>query len=177
MMQTQEPTAKGMVKIAMEALDQVNPGWEVMIDLDTLNMGSIFQCVLGQVYGTYLKGLTALEGVKCGPGFVFAGLEDEWKEAIRTRQIQAAIQKAMVALDQVKPGWESLVDLDKLSMISLSHCVLGQVFKEEAAASERIWGFGYGNDALKGIYNDRIGVFANYKNEWKAAITARRAVA
>lgn len=48
--------------------------------------------------------------------------------------------KAAAVLDQIKPGWENLIDTRSLSLASPTKCVLGQVFKEEA---DRLGGTGY----------------------------------
>jgi hypothetical protein len=41
-------------------LDEVEQGWEYNIDLYSLDMGSCYHCVLGQIYGEYSKGLNNL---------------------------------------------------------------------------------------------------------------------
>lgn len=66
------------------------PGWRDRIDLDTLDIGSLTLCVLGQVYGHYYKGLRAL-GDDANPyhlGFATEGLlawralTQAWREAL-----------------------------------------------------------------------------------------------
>jgi hypothetical protein len=41
-------------------LDRVNPGWHERINLADLDMSSACQCVLGQLYGWYEDGMTAI---------------------------------------------------------------------------------------------------------------------
>ena len=41
-------------------LDKVKPGWEQRINVETLNLESAMECVLGQLYGSYADGLSAL---------------------------------------------------------------------------------------------------------------------
>lgn len=47
-------------------------------------------------------------------------------------------------LDEVKPGWEEHIDLERLSIVSSSRCVAGQVFTEEAIKhTAALTGFDY----------------------------------
>lgn len=73
-------------------LDQKRPGWYREIDLDQLEMGSDTKCVLGQLYGEYIKGRYTL--TLLGKTFVYGfntTLEDYkslqlmWEEEIRSR--------------------------------------------------------------------------------------------
>ena len=41
-------------------LDERAPGWRERIDLDRLDMGGCFDCVLGQLFGGYSTGADAL---------------------------------------------------------------------------------------------------------------------
>lgn len=41
-------------------LDRVSPGWAKRIDRSRLAMNSLYDCILGQLYGSYAEGLTAL---------------------------------------------------------------------------------------------------------------------
>jgi len=41
-------------------LDREQPGWETLIDLNELHMNDCTQCILGQLYGWYDDGLSAL---------------------------------------------------------------------------------------------------------------------
>jgi hypothetical protein len=38
-------------------LDSINPGWADKVNLDELDINSFGYCILGQVYGTFLKSL------------------------------------------------------------------------------------------------------------------------
>lgn len=42
-------------------LNKVNPDWIDEINLDTLNMGDPYDCLLGQLYGNYGHGLDDLD--------------------------------------------------------------------------------------------------------------------
>jgi hypothetical protein len=48
------------VKAGMALLDEKAPGWREKVDLDKLNMGGCVRCILGQIYGHFDEGLTAL---------------------------------------------------------------------------------------------------------------------
>jgi len=48
------------VKAGVMLLDKVKPGWEQRINVETLNLESAMECVLGQLYGSYADGLSAL---------------------------------------------------------------------------------------------------------------------
>lgn len=84
-------------------LDRVRPGWRDEIDLDTLDIGSLDCCVMGQLYGSYTRGLDALgltgkataHGFSLGMGLIrefpagawkekYEVLTDEWKLALST---------------------------------------------------------------------------------------------
>lgn len=57
-------------------------------------------------------------------------------------------------LDQTKPEWRSLIDLDHLRMHSIQSCVLGQVFRDEAYKASRGSGYSHIYESLplpKGI--------------------------
>ena len=41
-------------------LDNMNPGWYKTVDRDKLDMGDNCRCLLGQLYGMYSHGLSAL---------------------------------------------------------------------------------------------------------------------
>lgn len=44
-----------------ELLDYERPGWREEVDLDELNLGDMYNCVLGQFYGSYTTGTRALD--------------------------------------------------------------------------------------------------------------------
>lgn len=90
-----------------ELLDRVRPGWHREITADRLAMDSCNQCILGQIYGDYGRGLKILmrfdlevfdrserfgfeadsrEGMPAAwwQG-TFARLADAWRAAIRSR--------------------------------------------------------------------------------------------
>jgi hypothetical protein len=58
------------------------PGWEQKIDLRTLDLMSECSCILGQLYGTYMQGVTILDlkpGEPSRFGF-FTTLDEPWDE-------------------------------------------------------------------------------------------------
>jgi hypothetical protein len=90
------------VKRGAALLDEKRPGWAREIALDRLAMNSCFNCVLGQVYGSYFAGLDALQvavGYGSEGGFdrdpdepyrqTHAALADLWRDEIRARTTEA----------------------------------------------------------------------------------------
>jgi len=83
-------------------LDEKRPGWATKVDLDRLNMSSVYDCVLGQVYGTYDRAMQALgwdgRGINAiEHGFylpmmseAWPDLNEEWKVFIEGRQEEMA---------------------------------------------------------------------------------------
>lgn len=55
-----EINMKESVNRGAELLDRVMPDWRSKINVDTLNMGSPADCILGQLYGLYHEGLYKL---------------------------------------------------------------------------------------------------------------------
>ena len=48
--------------------------------------------------------------------------------------VQERVARGTWWLDQVRPGWRDALELGRLDLAHGGHCVLGQVFSEEAAA-------------------------------------------
>lgn len=98
-------TEQGRAAVAngMAYLDEVAPGWESKIDLDRLNIGSKFNCVLGQVFGNYLLYVTerdlglawAIDHGFASTPFMFVDFTSLWREAIQTRRA-ALVPRPMV---------------------------------------------------------------------------------
>lgn len=97
------PSVAERVAAGAAYLDQHQPGWDAQIDLDRLNISSACDCVLGQLYGQYLRAPlfdNAESGSDCvdraAPlGFAFhypderrsrAALTAAWHELIETRR-------------------------------------------------------------------------------------------
>lgn len=80
-------------------LDRENEGWWANIDLDTLDINSHRDCVLGQLYGGYNRGREAL-GIEYGCGDIYGFdtydrggsviLNELWVEVITARRATAA---------------------------------------------------------------------------------------
>jgi hypothetical protein len=54
------PSLDQRVRNMAAVLDEARPGWRGQVDADTINFDSTSDCVLGQLYGNYLRGLNAL---------------------------------------------------------------------------------------------------------------------
>ena len=88
-----EAVAKGI-----QLLDEKVPGWHERIDLRDFDMSSGARCVLGQIYGTYEKGLCELElWVGISHGFssnrfvAMPTLTHLWTEEINKRREEIAV--------------------------------------------------------------------------------------
>lgn len=92
------------VQAGVALLDERYPyaNWASLLDLDVLDMASHYDCVLGQLYGAYRFGLTAL-GLEWGSayGFTFGAfgagdvmthdeLTVQWRHVVRARLAQTA---------------------------------------------------------------------------------------
>jgi hypothetical protein len=90
------------VKAGAALLDERQPGWYLEIDLPTLRVASCDTCILGQVFGSYLKGTNILGltdsgpsehgfdqaievGVSMNPAEQFEILDKLWKQEVRRR--------------------------------------------------------------------------------------------
>jgi hypothetical protein len=71
-------------------LDQKVPGWEHRINLDTLDIKSCRNCVLGQLFGSYEQALQTLlkEAFSSyvGDAFIDSGSTVLWRTEIRDRR-------------------------------------------------------------------------------------------
>lgn len=54
---------------------------------------------------------------------------------------KACVLKGIKFLDNVKPNWRTLIDVNALDMIDSQECIAGQVFREESIP---LWMDGYG---------------------------------
>lgn len=84
-----------MVDEAATVLDEWRPNWRDELDWDRLDLSSAKDCILGQLFGGYTKGLTILFGLELAesralnrpaPLYAFAStmMEPAWR-AQRTR--------------------------------------------------------------------------------------------
>jgi hypothetical protein len=85
-------------------LDGRRPGWAEAVDLDELELSSCQYCVLGQLYGDFYAGRTALglreSEISAPYGFDiystregdedFEALAEEWRKLIRARRTGGA---------------------------------------------------------------------------------------
>lgn len=75
-------------------LDQHRPGWHNNINLDTLNMASCSNCVVGQTFGGWTRGCEEMDivGRSADYGFdtnslsTYDELTDAWRELIERRR-------------------------------------------------------------------------------------------
>lgn len=91
------------IERGMALLDEKVPGWEHRVDLKTLDLNDCTECVVGQLFQTYINRLTTLgrEADHFPHRFGFSldwdnwrttwgGLTTAWKRAIRTRRAEVA---------------------------------------------------------------------------------------
>lgn len=93
-----------------------------------------------------------------------------------TEQVAAKVHRAAAMLDRAQPGWAARIDVGLLEMMSIDHCILGQLYRP------RWWnvfagsGWGRGRRHLeKQGYAIEVGVFASphCQDVWIAAIADR----
>lgn len=80
-----------------------------------------------------------------------------------------SVENAAKFLDSVKPGWENLIDLDKLDMQSSTNCVLGQVYADNVD-NERGYFWALDNVVDAEEYDNE---FCGYTNKWKDQVRKR----
>lgn len=77
----------------MEFLDAASPGWESKINIFTLDIARGDRCAMGQVFGSYSRGLSVTGCVASeahgfsGMGQNYPALTMEWKRQIVARQV------------------------------------------------------------------------------------------
>lgn len=79
------------VREAAKRLDEIEPNWFNKINFETLDMNSTQYCVLGQVFGSYKKGISSI-GIDyfaylSGETFGFKTNVQLWKDEVNERQI------------------------------------------------------------------------------------------
>jgi len=89
-----KPDAEAQVKRGAAKLDEVNRGWYWDVDIDNLSLWSTWDCILGQLYGSFGVGESALGlGNKDAEYYGFfrenddyEELHDAWIAAIKARR-------------------------------------------------------------------------------------------
>lgn len=93
------------VVFGAKLLDSYNPEWFSQVDVNRLNLGSCYDCVLGQLFGSYAKGLNELgipESGRFEYGFSMDGfhpkedwlaLTNLWREQIAFRRLKVMAQE------------------------------------------------------------------------------------
>lgn len=96
-------------------LDVQNPGWYNRIDCASLDIGSGQHCVLGQLYGNFIKGLYALRLFNDGGSILdhiadygfgshvafndhdrFGQLNEQWREVIAKRRLSTVTPEVVI---------------------------------------------------------------------------------
>ncbi|HWP38979.1 MAG TPA: hypothetical protein VNL18_15640 [Gemmatimonadales bacterium] len=98
MSKSEKDAIKAAVQRGVRWLDRHRPGWENLIDPETLDLGSPCRCVLGQLDGDFFeaswaaglsKAGTARLGLSAPQGASYPSLTAAWKRVIRARQRKA----------------------------------------------------------------------------------------
>src|SRR5690606_28760583 len=74
-------------------LDTRLPGWRANIDVDKLNMSSTSNCVLGQLFGDYVRGTKILQ-VPAELQDSFCCYDDEWLEELQPVVLELTREQA-----------------------------------------------------------------------------------
>lgn len=69
---------KAEVEKGIKLLDEKVPGWRERIDPDSLDMSDCFQCILGQLFGSFSDGSKKL-------GFVWLGNTEDFGFEVKQR--------------------------------------------------------------------------------------------
>lgn len=119
-------------------LDDKNPGWYRKVDRTRLSMGSYLECILGQLYGTFLTGVGEL-GLGSPSDYGFGDDEGPWIAAIESRlrddeEARGRVALGVALLEGLRPGWRGEIDVERLAgsgvdnISSPSHCILAQIY-------------------------------------------------
>jgi hypothetical protein len=89
------------------------------------------------------------------------------------------VPAAAKGLDQLYPGWQNWIDLEKLNMFSCDNCILGQIGTHVHGAESHYVTWNW--NTMRADFHTRVGVardgvFASEirRPEWEAEIKARR---
>jgi hypothetical protein len=103
----------------MKVLDKVQPGWHNNIDLQNLKLSWCGSCVLGQLYGRYLEGLSYVsreagdEDIRYAPyeyGFTIPFSKSEpSRESLAWRNLEEAWRKQLIARLEAEQLVESVL--------------------------------------------------------------------
>lgn len=104
------------VRRGMALLDERVTGWDRQLNLTTLDINSYFSCVLGQLYGSYMRGMRMLdltneEGV--GHGFVVPVMLSpvlDYDEGVMAEGIRQG--------DELDKTWKALVSSRQAQQLS-----------------------------------------------------------
>lgn len=105
-------TIQERVRAGVSLLDEQVPNWWNRIDLDELDIGSCYNCVLGQLFGGFIKGWNSLR-LKFNIedyGFSYSTFEilssvpelltKEWKKQIRLRRTVVIVEPHFIQKEQ-----------------------------------------------------------------------------
>lgn len=114
-------------------LDTYRPGWFRNIDLFTLDQCSTVNCVLGQTYGEYYKGLEALD-VEGGDARIYCGfssnddydnLNEAWTQIINSRLAAETAPHPYTPAQAITLGRQIMENRDVEGLIGLLANVSG----------------------------------------------------
>ena len=121
----------------IKLLNRINPGWVNQIDLDKLNMTSSFDCIIGQVYGDYCKGITRLEKTYYCDRYEYGftandqyTLTKEWKDAIINIRSSSVKSKSNSILDTKPENHNKLYTKDSVKDLLSKVMELGMTTRE-----------------------------------------------
>lgn len=101
MVQDVYETGSMYVQKGIKLLDEKYPGWENEIDISKLQMMNHKNCIVGQLFGDYLRGLKILgfEDVWSGsPGlYSFAGNKNIWIQEILKKRTENISNEEILA--------------------------------------------------------------------------------
>lgn len=91
----------------------------------------------------------------------------------RDRTVNERVAEGVTLLDQHRPGWAGLLDLDQLDIVSTTFCVLAQLFGDYWAGKtalgiedEEGWRYGFDSPMFKDDAEE-------VEDAWREAVAAR----
>jgi hypothetical protein len=98
-----------------------------------------------------------------------------------TVEVVEVVQRAADWLDEIKPGWDRIIDIPTLNMMSSERCIAGQAFADDATRQNVDCGCldpsGYCYITSRISRTGRTGLsgaFSGFRDSWVALILARR---
>lgn len=85
------------------------------------------------------------------------------------------VARGVELLDSRFANWRKVIDLDKLDMLSLDNCVLGQLFGSYSNGVSALWFAGYHSDWANEHGFDTCAEYGELTRVWKDAVSGGRA--